>query len=135
MFVKLMLADEWQDRTDQGFRVTNPVWNQVMQAIIALDGKRKTIVTIADRQDSDHYMIIAGQWDGRFLVNSTKDNIDFFSLSDAARSSGKVTLHVGGQYGVYENPNLVPLAWAIDVARHFFETGELKSTVNWVSDY
>jgi hypothetical protein len=135
MFVKFMFADEWQDRTDHGTGVTNPTWNQVRQAITALDGKRRTMLTIADREGSDHYMLVAGQWDGRCLVNATKDNLDFSSLVDAARSGNKLTLYVGGQDGEYEERKCVPLAWAMEAAQHFCETGELKSTMSWVSDY
>jgi hypothetical protein len=135
MFVEFMFADEWQDRTDHGTGMANPTWNQVRQAIAALDGKRKTMLTIADSKGSDHYMLVAGQWDGRCLVNATKDNLDFSSLVDPARSSNKLTLYVGGQDGEYEERKCVPLAWAVEAAQHFYETGELKSTMNWVSDY
>jgi hypothetical protein len=135
MFVKYMFADEWQDRADHGTGVANPTWDQVKQAITALDGKRKTMLTIADKEGSDHYMLIAGQWNGRCLVNATKDNFDFFSLADPFGLSNKQTLYVGGQDGEYEERKCVPLAWTLEAAEHFFEKGELKSTMNWASDY
>ena len=135
MFVRYMYADEWRDRADHGSGVTHPTWEQVRQAIAALDGERKTMVTIADGEGSDHYMLVAGQRDGRYLVNATKDNFDFSSLIDPAGSSDKLTLYVGGQDGEYEERQLVPAAWALEAASHFFETGELKFDMNWVSDY
>lgn len=135
MFVKFMFADEWRDRTDHGIGVANPTWDQVRQAITALDGKRRTMLTIADKEGSDHYMLVAGQWDGRCLVNATKDNLDFLSLADRAGSTNRRSLYVGGQDGEYEARKCVPLTWVLEAAEHFFETGELKSTMNWISDY
>jgi Immunity protein Imm1 len=135
MFVTFMFADEWQDRVDHGTGVANPTWNQIKAAIAALDGKRKTMVSIADKQGSDHYMLVAGQWDGRCLVNATKDNVDFFSIVDSSRSSKKLMLYVGGQDGEYEERKCVPVDWALEAAEHFFQTGELKSTMSWASDY
>ena len=130
-----MFADEWQDRTDHGTGIANPTWQQIRAAIAALDGKRKTIVSIANKQGSDHYMLVAGQWSGRCLVNATKDNLDFFSLVDSGRSSNKLTVYVGGQDGEYEERKCVSAEWAFEAAEHFFATGELKPTMNWVSDY
>ena len=80
-------------------------------------------------------MLVAGQWNGRCLVNATKDNLDFFSLVDPAGSGKKTMLFVGGQDGEYDDRKCVPVGWALEAAEHFFETGELKPTMNWVSDY
>lgn len=86
MFVRLMTADEWHGKKDRGISIDGPTWDQVKQAILALDGRQKTLVTLSHKQGSDTFMIIAGQWDGRFLVNATKDNCDFYSLIDPDRS-------------------------------------------------
>jgi hypothetical protein len=135
MFVKFMYADRWQDRSDHGSGIANPTWDRVRQAITALDGKHRTMVNIADKEGSDHYMLIAGQSNGGCLVNTTKDNLDFLSLVDPAGSSNKRTLYIGGQDGEYEERKCVPVTWALEAAEHFFETGEMKSTMNWESDY
>jgi hypothetical protein len=135
MFVKFMFADEWHDRTDRGTGMANPTWDQVKQAIAALDGKQRTMLTIADKEGGDRYLIVAGQWDGRCLVNATKDNYDFFSLVDPSRSTDKRMLYVGGQNGQYEERKCVPLDWALEAAEHFFEAGEMKPAMNWGSDY
>lgn len=130
-----MSADKWNDRANGGVRLVNPTWDQIRQAIAALDGEQKTVVGISDKEGSDHYMLVAGQWDGRCLVNTTKDNLDFFSLVDSSRSSDKRMLYVGGQNGQYEERKCVPADWALEAAQHFFETGEMKPAMNWVSDY
>jgi hypothetical protein len=135
MFVKFMFADDWRGRADQGIGVCNPTWDQVRQAITGLDGKRRTMVLLSDKDGGETHMGISGQWDGKFMVYATKDNLNFFSLTDPAGSSNKRTLHVGGQDGEYEERKCVPLAWVLEAAEHFFETGELKPTMNWISDY
>ncbi len=135
MFVKVLTADDWHDYKDRGVETANPTWDQVRQAILALDGKQRTIVSIGDKLGSGHYLLVAGQWAGRLLVNATRDNTDFFSLVDPSRTSDNVTLYVGGQDGEFEERKCVPLAWALEAAEHFFETGDLKSTMNWQSDY
>jgi hypothetical protein len=45
VFVTFMFADEWQDRADHGTAVANPTWDQVEQAITALDGNTRTLLT------------------------------------------------------------------------------------------
>ena len=135
MFVKYMYADEWEERADHGSAVFGPTWEQVRQAIAALDGRRRTMVSISDSEGGDQYMLVAGQWDGRFLVNTTKDNFDFFSLVDADQPGEQLTLYVGGQDGDYDAQKCVPRAWAEEAARHFYETGDMEPGLNWVSDY
>ena len=135
MFVKYMLADEWHDRVDYGNAVSNPTWEQVREAISTMDGERTTVVSISDKDGSDHYMMIAGHLDGRCLVNATNDNFEFFSLVDHARSDNKVIVFVGGQNGEFEDRKFVPFAWAIEAAAYFYETGNLSPKLNWVSDY
>lgn len=135
MFVKHLSLDEWHDRADHGGEIADPTFDQAQQAIAALDGKQKTMAILADQEGGDHYMIVAGQWDGRYLVNATTDNVDFFSLVDPSRSSDKRLLYVGGQNGWYEDRKCVTLECALEATKHFYETGEMKSTMNWASDY
>jgi hypothetical protein len=135
MFVKFMFADRWEGRADHGTGVVNPTWAQVSEAIRDLDGKTKTMVLLSEKDGGDTHMGISGQWDGDFMVYATRDNVDFFSLVDASRSTNKVTLYVGGQDGEYEERKCVPLAWALETAQTFYGSGELKSQMNWQSNY
>jgi hypothetical protein len=135
MFVRYMTADEWYDRADHGINVASPTWGDVEAAISSLDGIRRTLVSICDKSpQSSQYMLIAGQWSGRCLVNATKDNREFYSLFDSTRSTKKILLYVGGQEGDFEERKCVPVGWALEAAEHFFRTGELKPTMSWLSD-
>lgn len=130
-----MFADHWDDRVDHGIAVANPSMDQVRQAIAALDGQHKTLVSLADKEGSDHYMLVGGQQEGRFILNATKDNCDFFSLVDPAGSQHHRMLYVGGQDGMYEDRKCVPMVWALEAAEYFCETGELKPGMHWASEY
>jgi hypothetical protein len=112
-----------------------PSWEQVKKAILSLDGERRTMVTLSDRQGGDSSMLISGQWNGRFMVSATPNNYDFFSLIDRDRSNKKITLFVGGQNGDYEECRCVPLEWTLEAGEFYFETGELKPSMNWVSEF
>jgi hypothetical protein len=135
MFVKSLFADNWVNRNDTGVDKINPTWEQVKKAILNLNGKSKTMVLLSDRPGGDKYLGVCGKWDECFLVNSTSDNVDFFSLVDKGRSNKKITLFVGGQDGDYAENKCVPLDWVLEAAEHFFETGELKPDMNWVSEF
>ncbi len=135
MLVNRLSTDEWCERTNNGIEISNPTWDQVRNAILSLDGKRKTVVTLSDCHCEGKYMIVAGQWDKKYMVNATSDNIDFFSLVDPARSKSKLLLYVGGQTGDYEERKCVLASSAIEAAEEFYRTGNLKNGMNWESDY
>lgn len=99
MFVKFMSADAWKERVDYGLNLAAPSWDQVRDAILALDGISRTTVGLSDKEDDGRLMIVAGQWDGRLMVNVTLDNVDFFSLVDPSRTTANRILFVAGQDG------------------------------------
>lgn len=135
MFVKILSVDDWREKVNYGKSIDNPTWHGVEQAIASLDGRQRTIVTLSDAAGSQHYMIIAGKHDGRLLVNTTTDNWSFYSLIDPRRSDRKQLVCVGGQDGEYEDRKFVPVDWAIQAAREFFDTGQRKASLDWISEY
>jgi Immunity protein Imm1 len=135
MFAKVLTTDKWEDRNDLGISTNSPSWDQIAQAIVSLDGESKTTAVLLGNPDSASCMIIAGTWDNRCMVNATRDGKEFWSLVDPAGSKNKRILYVGGQNGDYEERMLIPLEVALEAAQTFYEKGELKSTLNWQSDY
>jgi len=134
MFVRHVYADQWQGGVDVGSGVVDPTWDQIHAGILALDSTSKSLVTIADREWSDYFLLVVGAWDGRVLVNSTRNSQIFFSLTDESRPAKIRTLLIAGQQEEYEDNKLVPIAWAIEAAQHFYETGERKDTLSWTRD-
>lgn len=135
MFVKLMEADDWQNQADRRRVVEDPNWGHIEAAIVGLDGKQRTLITLSNERDSDSYMLVAGPHDGRYLLNMTPNNQEFFSLVDSARSANKVIALIGGQKGDYSDCHFVPLDWVLAAAKKFYETGERIASTHWQSDY
>ncbi|HEY2839293.1 MAG TPA: Imm1 family immunity protein [Pirellulales bacterium] len=134
MFVRHVYTDLWLDGVDRGAGIVDPTWEAVSVAIRSLDATTRSLITLADREWSDHFLLVVGKWEDRVLVNSTKNNKIFFSLVDASSSGGTRTLLIAGEREEYDDNKLVPIDWAIEAAQHFYETGERKSTMSWMRD-
>jgi hypothetical protein len=134
MYVQFMSADDRNMLGDEEDAVSNPTFAQIEQAILALDGKDRTTVILSPSAQSDEHMCIAGQWDQRCMVYATVDNLEFFSLIDLTQSSDLITLLVGGQSGFYERIKCVPITWARDAAKVYFEDGVRAPAFEWVID-
>ena len=131
MFTKHLDIDQWAGRHKIDRAITNPTWSQVSEEITSLDGESKTMVILTDRPESDYYMIVAGCWEGGYMVNATKNQLEFFSIVDPDGSTTKRLVFVGGQDGDYEERMFIPLPQALEAARTFYETGEFDPTLNW----
>jgi len=130
--VRWATIEHRQGREDHSEHLSDPGWEQIEEGILALDGKSRTIVGMMISPDPEQYMTISGRWGGRAKVEATPDNRQFFILLDATRADRKVLVYVGGQDVEFRENWLVPLDWALEAARHYFEAGELKSGLNWV---
>lgn len=135
MHIRLLTKDNWKAGVDSPVRVYEPTWEEIEQAIVNLNGNERTMTILTKIEEGDQYMIIAGRWEDRVMVNATANNLDFHSLVDDGQPKGSTMLCVGGQLGDYEQRKCVPLGWGIRAARMYFQTGELDPAMNWVSDY
>lgn len=132
MSVATLEWDEWNERVDRGSSIANPIWEQVEEAICRLDGKNHTIVTL--RLGDESYMMIAGGWQGCYLVIETNDNMTFSNLADPLKSDNPVMMDIGGQPGEYAQRRCVSFTIAMDAANTYFETGQLKTGLTWERD-
>jgi hypothetical protein len=133
MIIRCLTIDHWAERGDHPQSIQNPAWNQVEEAICSLDGKARTIATLAISDDA--YMLVSGRWNDLYMVNATPDSRQFFSLVDPARDKKKVVLFVGGQNGDFEANKLTSLRTVFEAAEYYYATGKIKETMNWVNDY
>lgn len=80
-------------------------------------------------------MMIGGGMAGRVIVYMTNDNLEFWNLEDASKKTiQKPFLMVaGGQEGDYPESQCVPMAWAVEAARTYFESGTRAQGLRWVS--
>lgn len=122
--------------TDDGV-VNAPTWEDVEQAIRALNGSANTLVGLAPDPPKgpptgDHHMSIGGGAAGLYIVYATEDNVRFSTLRSATGSSAaKRRMLVGGQEGEFREEELVSIELAIHAARAYFETGENAPQLTW----
>ena len=114
-----------------------PAWKQVEAAVMALDGKLVTQVTLAPSDgvpEGDGHMAIAGGKDDRCVVYVTSDNLHFGNLEDPARKgeTAPFMMVIGGQEGDFRQEQCVPRAWALRAAREYFEHGGRAPDLPWV---
>lgn len=134
MYVKILFVDEWHGRRCRVFDAKDPEWGLVSDSIAALDGVRKVMVSLFEREGGESCLIVSGQWGGRVMVNATSDDLSYLSVIDQSQPVAKRTLCVGGQDGEYDETRIVPIEWAMIAARTFYESGKLEPSLSWNKD-
>ena len=132
MFVRFASADDRGHARNH--QTTAPSWEWVETHIAHLDGRTKTTVTLAPSSEMDCHMCVSGQWDGKFMVYFTENNVEFISLIDPGGSATKTYLFVGGQDGEFEERKCVPESWALQAARYYFDHGKMNPSLTWERD-
>jgi hypothetical protein len=96
MFVKKLSTDLCGGPTDvEDDDVLFPSWPQIEAAIRALDGERRTMVTLG--ADGESHLTVGGGSSNRYVVYLTFDNMHFLNLLSRDRADKMVTLFVGGR--------------------------------------
>lgn len=121
-----------EDLLDQGRTIKNPSLDQVEQAIRALNGGNRTIVTVAIGRDA--HLAVGGGSDDRYVVYATFDNVTFHNLQGQRTENGTVLLNVGGQEGEYPAKTIVEIEVALTAARSFSRNARLDPSLNWVEE-
>ncbi len=124
--------------TTDASTIKNPTWEDVAQAIGALDANSSTLVVLAPAPpegppEGDHHMAIGGGKDDRCVVYMTEDNLHFWNLEDVARegSEKRFLMLVGGQEGDYREAQCVSRQWGLRAAREYFEHGIRAADLPW----
>lgn len=129
MFVSNLTRENWVDNKDEGDFIENPSWQEIETAILELNGKSKTLVTLG--ADEETYMSIGGGEAGKYIVNVTFDNISFYNLVNFSKSEQIEKLVVGGQVGDYPEKMCMNLQTVLLATKTFAELGKLEKSVNW----
>ncbi|OKH40415.1 hypothetical protein NIES2119_01975 [[Phormidium ambiguum] IAM M-71] len=129
MFVSNLTIENWVGNKDESTVIENPSWQEIETAILELNGKSKTLVTLG--ADEETYMSIGGGEAGKYIVNVTFDNMSFYNLVNFSKSQEIETLVVGGQAGDYPAKMCVDLQIVLLAAKTFAELGKLEESVTW----
>jgi hypothetical protein len=132
MFVLDLSVEKWVGNRNEGEFIENPDWSQIEVAIRELDGKSKTLVTLA--ADDETYMTIGGGEAGKYVISVTFDNLSFHNLVDLTKPDGTEKLVIGGQEGIYPAKICVDLLRCLLAARTFAELGKLDELLCWQED-
>jgi immunity protein Imm1 of predicted polymorphic toxin system len=130
MFVTKLSTDLWGRPTDvRDDDVPAPSRQQIEAAIRALDGKRRTMVTLGG--DGESHLTVGGGSPNRYVVYMTFDNMEFLNLMSHDRADKTVTLFVGGQDGPFPDNTVVDITLALRAAKAFAETGQPDPSCKW----
>jgi hypothetical protein len=118
--------------------IKNPTWADVEREIGALDARTRTLVMLAPSPpkgapEGSHHLAVGGGGDGRFIVYTTEDNLNFWNLTDPEKHGAehKVRLNIGGQEGEYREAQFVSRDLALRAARRYVEDGQRAADLNW----
>jgi hypothetical protein len=87
MFVSDLSIEKSISSRNQSISIESPNWMQIEAAIRELDGKRKTLVTLAANDET--HMTIGGGESGKYVISVTFNNINFHNLVDLLTSCTK----------------------------------------------
>jgi len=124
-----MQIEIWQGRANHHVDVANSTWDEIWEAINSLDGHKRTLLSLVEGVNA--YMLIGGDPDKGFIVNTTSDNCEFYSLVISGKPTEEVLITIGGQEGNYKSKHCVPLPFALRAARTYFETREQEESLCW----
>jgi hypothetical protein len=125
-----MVTDRWEGVRNKASVVPNPTWKAVAEAISALDGSVRTLVSIVYQHPS-LISIGGGGSNGLYVVQATDDGERFKVATSEADKTQTVMITAGGQEGDYLARRCVDLATALRAARTFTSTGEMDATISW----
>jgi hypothetical protein len=125
-----MVTDRWEGERNKASVVPDPTWGAVAEAIKALDGNTRTLVSIVYKHPS-LISIGGGGSNGLYVVQATDDGEHFKVATREAAPTQKVMITAGGQEGDYLTRRCVELATALRAARTFTSTGQMDPAINW----
>lgn len=124
--------------TTENITIHAPTWEDIAQAIVALDAKTLTLVMLSPASpkgppDGDHHMAIGGGWNDRHVVYITEDNLRFWNLEDRTKPGAeqRILMRVGEQDGDYREAQCISREWALAAARRYFQDGLRAENLPW----
>jgi Immunity protein Imm1 len=131
MFISKISVEDWKGNQNRGLLKPVRTWTEIEASIKALDGQRKTLVTL-EADDESHLAVGGGP--SKYLVYLTFDNELFHYLVDPSKSDKEESLVVGGQKGVYPAKLCVGMDSALKAAKTFAEFGKMSQSTTWERD-
>lgn len=134
MAIELLTVCEWNGPHMESAKFPQPTWDQVEDAIRALDERTHNDLYLhPDASNLETYLAVGGG-SGRYLVTGSINNERFPTAVNGVESNAaRELLVVGGQTGDYPGNWILDLDSALRAVRSFFETGEFGGVgVPWL---
>jgi len=129
MFASTLYADQWEGPRDTGKAIEKPELAKIENAIRALDGRQKTLVSL--ESEGPARMDIGGGNGGYYVVSATVDGQQFSTVTRPSKGQSTVRIIAGGQPGDYPADLAVDLDTALQAARAFAASGALDGSLRW----
>ena len=110
--------------------VDSPTWQAIDAALNSLDGENVSELSLSGDTEFP-WLSIAGGKDGYVTVQFASGIARLFTLRDAKRSSGLITMVFAGQRVSLDRCECVTVATARQVARRFFTDGDADNRLHW----
>ncbi len=133
MYVKRVFYDDLSNPNNYFFHEINESdWNDILKIIKGMDGQLISQITM-DNGDEDNYLCIGGGNNGLFnLYISLDDNSKIYTLINSNPIKSKMNkLVTGGQEAYFEDYICVEIKAILEVAKFYYETGEVLDKYNW----
>jgi immunity protein Imm1 of predicted polymorphic toxin system len=132
-FVRELSAPRWRGGGYKDNVTGNPSWNDVEDAIRALNAHDLNDVYLEGPDDA---RMVIGGGAGRYLISVDVPDSEvvvkhFSPVNAAADSNELIELVVAGSLGEWLATELVDLDLALAAARSYYEDGTLTNAVKW----
>lgn len=112
--------------------LADPSWEDVEQAIKALDGEVRNDLYLAQGLGDPETFLCVGGGNGKYLVSGSVEGKRFPTVVIPDGSDEIVSLIVGGQLSEFPRRFIVDLNTALTAAKAFFESGRFgEGDVVW----
>jgi hypothetical protein len=133
MAIGRLTVCDWTRGVRSDIVIDDPSWQDVEDAIRALDGHRRNdIYLYPDKQNEETWLAIGGG-DGRYiLTGGVAVDQEFPTLTDPGKPpEPEEAIVVGGQEGLYPGNWVLTLESALRGARAFYDVGGFQNDAPW----
>lgn len=122
--------DNWDEVIDTGEELVAPSMDQIEALILALDGQRRTLLTLYSDLGLDS--VVIGGGNGSYIAYAMTGDERYVSAMNQEPTGHTFVLVAGGQEGEFDEAMKLNLQQVLEIAKQFAEYGRLASACIWV---
>lgn len=122
--------DNWDGVIDTGEELVTPSMDQIEALVLALDGQRRTLLTLYCDPGLDS--VVIGGGNGSYIAYATTSDERYVSAVNREPTGHTFELVAGGQEGEFDEAMKLSLQQVLEIAKHFAENGQLANACIWV---